>query len=85
MLAAGWMLHKPAPAPVLRSMIVLPPKVRLDTINPALALSPDGKKVVMAAVGPDGKQQLYLRSLDSLTLQPMAGVVWPRLAAVSVG
>ena len=73
MLAAGWMLHRPPAAPVLRSALVLPPKLRLDTINSSVALSPDGKRVVIAASGADGKQQLYLRSLDALAVQPMAG------------
>src|SRR5215470_4731185 len=66
MLTAGWLLHRPAESPVLRTNIVLPSKLRLDPINTAVALSPDRKKLVMAAVGDGGKQQLYLRSLDAL-------------------
>src|SRR5215470_2050762 len=73
MLSAGWLLHRPAEAPVLRANLVLPPKLRLDPINTAVALSPDRKKLVMAAVGDGGKQQLYLRSLDALTVQPIQG------------
>jgi Tol biopolymer transport system component len=73
MLTAGWLLHRPAEAPVLRANLVLPTKLRLDPINTAVALSPDGKKLVMAAVGDGGKQQLYLRSLDALTVQPIQG------------
>jgi len=33
MLSAGWLLHRPADAPVLRANIVLPPKLRLDEIK----------------------------------------------------
>ena len=73
MLGAGWFLHLPAEQPVLRSNVVLPSKLRLDSINTAIALSPDGKKIVMAAAGEGGKQQLYLRSLDALTVQPIQG------------
>jgi eukaryotic-like serine/threonine-protein kinase len=73
MLVLGWILHRPGAAPVLRSSIVLPPKLRLDPINTAVALSPDGKKLVISAVGEGGKQQLYLRSLDALTVQPIQG------------
>jgi serine/threonine protein kinase/WD40 repeat protein len=73
MLGAGWFLHLPVEQPVLRSNIVLPPKLRLDSVNTAIALSPDGKKIVMAAAGEGGKQQLYLRSLDALTVQPIQG------------
>jgi hypothetical protein len=73
MLVAGWMLHQPPAAPVLRSTLILPPKLRLDTVNPAIALSPDGRRLVMAASGTDNKQLLYVRSLDALTAQPLAG------------
>jgi Tol biopolymer transport system component len=73
MLSAGWLLHRPGEAPVLRANLVLPPKLRLDTINTAVALSPDGKKLAMAAVGEGGKQQVFVRSLDALTVQPIQG------------
>lgn len=73
MLAAGWLLHRPAEQSVLRSNVVLPSKLRLDSGNTAIALSPDGKKLVMAATGEGGKQQLYLRSLDAMTVQPIPG------------
>jgi eukaryotic-like serine/threonine-protein kinase len=73
MLSAGWLLHRPAESPVLRAELVLPPKLQLDANNTAVALSPDGKKLVMAAAGEAGKQQLYVRSLDALTVQPIQG------------
>jgi len=73
MLSAGWLMHRPAEAPVLRTNLVLTSKLRLDPINTAVALSPDGKKLVLAAVGEGGKQQLYLRSLDALTVQAIQG------------
>lgn len=59
---------------VLRSSIVLQPGFNLDPDNSSLALSPDGQRLVFAASGSDGKgQQLWLRSMDGLTIQPLAG------------
>ena len=57
----------------MRSNVDLPSKLRLDSTNTAIALSPDGKRLVMAAMGDGSKQQLYLRSLDGLTVQPIQG------------
>jgi len=73
MLAIGWLLHRPETVPVVRSFIVLPPKFQLDAFNTALVLSPDGRKVVLAGTGQDGKAELYLRSLDALAAQPLPG------------
>jgi Tol biopolymer transport system component len=36
-------------------------------------ISPDGRKLAFVAIGADGKQQLWLRPLDSATAQPLAG------------
>ena len=36
-------------------------------------ISPDGRRIVFSAVGKDGKQQLLIRSLDSLDAQPLPG------------
>ena len=59
---------------LFRSSINLPPGFSLDRSNSSLALSPDGQRLVFAAAGDDGKgQQLWLRSLDSLTIQPLTG------------
>ena len=59
---------------LLRSSINLPAGFSLDRNNSSLALSPEGQRLVFAAAGDDGKgQQLWLRSLDSLTIQPLAG------------
>jgi serine/threonine-protein kinase len=70
---AAWIL-KPAPAqPVSRFTITLPPGQKLAVSNGSgLALSPDGSRLVYAAIG-DGTQQLYLRALDSLETQPIPG------------
>jgi eukaryotic-like serine/threonine-protein kinase len=73
MLTAGWLLHRPPEAAILRSNIMLPPKLRLDPTNTAVAFSPDGKKLAIAVVIEGAKQQLYVRSLDALTVQPIQG------------
>jgi serine/threonine protein kinase len=66
--------RKPITQPLLRSSINLPTGFILDSANSSLALSPDGKRLVFAATGPDGKaQQLWIRSIDSMTIQSLPG------------
>jgi Tol biopolymer transport system component len=38
-----------------------------------VAVSPDGSRIAFTAGGPDGKRLLWVRPLDSLTAQPLAG------------
>jgi Tol biopolymer transport system component len=61
----------PAPQPVSRAVITMPPGQRLVLSDqPALAISPDGTKLVY--VGAQGNtQQLYLRAMDSLEATPV--------------
>jgi len=73
MAGLGYWLRAPEPVPVLRVNLDLPPKTHLDPQNTSLALSPDGRTVVFAAADPDGKQSLWVRALDSLQGQPLAG------------
>jgi hypothetical protein len=64
--------------PVLRAFLPPPDKTAfnvrggLATSSPP-ALSPDGRRLAFSAVGADGKNQLWIRSLDALTSQPLAG------------
>jgi serine/threonine-protein kinase len=44
-----------------------------STIYGNLALSPDGARIVFAAKAKDGKQQLWVRRLDSSAAQPLTG------------
>jgi len=64
-----------AQQPLLRLSITPPDKTQFnlsgDTSGPAM-ISPDGKYVVFSA-GAGGHLQLYLRSLDSVAAQPLAG------------
>jgi WD40 repeat protein len=71
--AAAWLLRRPAPAPVLRTSIELPPKMDLDGANTSLALSPDGTVLAIAASSADGKQQLWIRRMDGFGVQPLPG------------
>jgi Tol biopolymer transport system component len=64
-----------ADAPIYRSSILPPERVTLATASPAggLALSPDGRRLVFTAQGADGRVMLWVRSLDGLTAQALAG------------
>jgi Tol biopolymer transport system component len=61
--------------PVIRTQIVPSEKLQFnfvgDNAGPPV-VSPDGKNIVFAARG-EGKNQLFVRSLDTLTPQPIAG------------
>ncbi|HET9384993.1 MAG TPA: hypothetical protein VFO67_07580, partial [Gemmatimonadales bacterium] len=75
--AAGALLRQPPSAPAepggLRLSIALAPGTEIGEVdNPAIAISPDGRRVVYAAVGASGRQ-LYLRSIDSFDAQALPG------------
>jgi serine/threonine protein kinase/Tol biopolymer transport system component len=65
----------PPKTPVLRANILPPDNTTLDFTNGVgvPALSPDGKRIVFGARSSDGKTPLWVRSLDALTAQPLAG------------
>jgi len=78
-LAAGvavWTL-KPATstAPRTRTAVTLPPGQALETAwGPAVALSPDGARLVYLGFGRSGAtMQLYLRPMDQFEAKPIAG------------
>jgi Tol biopolymer transport system component len=54
------------------------PETRLDIVTPAtsspasFALSPDGRRIAYVAIG-DGASRLWVRSLDSISAQPLPG------------
>ncbi len=69
-IAMMYVSRKPSTQPLLRSSINLPTGFTLDKENSSLALSPDGKRLVFAATGSNGtSQQLWIRSMDSMTIQ----------------
>ena len=67
--AAGWILRAPEPDPVSRSSYVLPGDQQFTgATGTALALSPDGSRMVYATNG-----QLYLRTMDTFESTPISG------------
>ena len=63
----------PAPRPVTRMVITLPPGDQLAALDyPAVAISPDGTQLAYVAIR-GGTRQIYLRGLDSLEARPLAG------------
>ena len=73
---AFWFLRPTAPKDVMRFVIPLPPDQRMDLgapIRPAIAISPDGKRLVYAAVQSDNARQLFIRTMDGLQAQPIPG------------
>ena len=63
--------EKPTEIPVSKLFLNPPEKTRFVDVPPTV--SPDGREIVFGAVSEDGKTQLWLRPLDSLTAQPLAG------------
>jgi Tol biopolymer transport system component/predicted Ser/Thr protein kinase len=60
----------PPPAETVRLQIPLPPKT---TFMGHLSISPDGRRVIFAAAGEDGRSRLWVRALDSLEAHPLPG------------
>jgi len=80
--SAAWLIRPVGPKAVTRFAVVLPPGQHLDSGRPALAISPDGTRLVYAAAQGSsstsiiqdlGGTQLYLRSFDSLDARPIPG------------
>ena len=72
-LAALALIHfreKPPVADVVRFQIPAPEK---SNINYGAYLSPDGRRIVFSARGPNGQTVLWVHSLDSLESRPLAG------------
>ena len=58
-----------------RASIILPPGIDTSVASPArrFAISPDGTRLAFVARGADGRTLLWVRPLDGLTAQPLAG------------
>ncbi len=72
---AVWILKPaPAPKPVTRTMITLPPGQELAGLDfgPSVVLSADGSHLAYVA-RQGGIQQIYLRSMDSQEAKPISG------------
>jgi len=72
-LALGYRLRVPAPVPVMRSNLMLPPDTTLASGDTSLALSPEGTRLAIIASGTDGTRRIWIRPMDSLAAQALAG------------
>ncbi|HYN06179.1 MAG TPA: protein kinase [Vicinamibacterales bacterium] len=73
--AAGWyeLNGRPADRPMVRSSLIAPEGTEFDFSEGAPALSPDGRRVAFLARRPNGARQIWIRALDTLPAQPLAG------------
>ena len=62
-------LNQPKPS-VVRFLVSPPENVNWAPINP-MALSPDGHFLAFVGLSQDGRQQLWLRSIDNVTARPL--------------
>jgi eukaryotic-like serine/threonine-protein kinase len=69
----AWILKPAAPKPIARFAMSLPPGQRLDTFGPAIAISPDGTRLVYAAGPSNLTTQLYIREMGGLEARPIPG------------
>jgi serine/threonine protein kinase/Tol biopolymer transport system component len=72
-LAGGFLLRKTPTPPMFRATLLFPDEMRLDEQNASVAISPDGRTVVLAASGKEQPLQLWVRRLDSDVTTPIAG------------
>jgi Tol biopolymer transport system component/predicted Ser/Thr protein kinase len=73
---AAWFLRPKPEQPLLQVEITPPEGAKfVSTISyfSHLALSPDGRRIAFLATGKDGKQMLWLRSIDSSAAVALAG------------
>ncbi len=69
-LAYGFVRRAPKPPRVVRFEVAIPPDI---TAIDAPKISPDGKLLAFNATDKDGKTRIWLRPLNALTAQPLAG------------
>ncbi len=69
-LGYGFLRRAPKPPRVVRFEIAVPPDI---TAIDAPKISPDGKTLAFNATNKEGKTQIWLRPLNALTAQPLAG------------
>jgi Tol biopolymer transport system component/DNA-binding winged helix-turn-helix (wHTH) protein len=71
-LGIALLRESPPKERVIRMQISAPDGISTPDID-SFALSPDGERLVFIGVGSDGRRQLWLRSLSSLTQEPLEG------------
>jgi serine/threonine protein kinase len=70
-LGAGRFVRSPAPAPLVRFTVKAPPNTVLSPN--VVAISPDGRLLALVATDSVGVQRLWVRPLDALVSNPLAG------------
>jgi len=70
---AAWVLKPKSEQPLLQMEITPPEGAKFVNTLAPFALSPDGRRIVFLAAGKDGKQMLWLRSIDSSSAAALAG------------
>jgi Tol biopolymer transport system component len=79
----GYLRRAPAPQRVVRSFILPPQKTTFTSVGiegGAVAVSPDGRRLAFAATNESGNHLLWVRPLDSVAAEPLAGTeggAWP--------
>jgi eukaryotic-like serine/threonine-protein kinase len=68
--AWGFLRRAPKPPRVVRFEVAIPPEI---TAIDAPKISPDGKMLAFNATDKDGRTRIWLRPLNALTAQPLAG------------
>ncbi|HSG66891.1 MAG TPA: protein kinase, partial [Gammaproteobacteria bacterium] len=61
------------PPRVVRSSLLPPEKASFEPSSGAMVLSPDGRRIAFVAQTEDRESLLWVRSLDALSAQPLAG------------
>jgi Tol biopolymer transport system component/predicted Ser/Thr protein kinase len=64
--------EKPAEVHAIRFTLPMPDKVMLS-FNDYPGISPDGRRMVISGHTPEGKEFLWIHSLDALGIEPLAG------------
>jgi eukaryotic-like serine/threonine-protein kinase len=72
-IATQEMQQRSSPSINTRTLILPPEKASFDMTEGLFALSPDGTQMVYVATDALGKELLWVRPLDSLEAQPLAG------------
>jgi eukaryotic-like serine/threonine-protein kinase len=73
-LVFGWLyLRQEPPQQRAVQFLIAPPEHVTTPDLDSMAVSPDGARLVFIGVSVDGRRQLWLRSLASLTAEPLAG------------
>ncbi|HEV2351942.1 MAG TPA: protein kinase, partial [Terriglobia bacterium] len=76
LFAIGYWARAPIPRPAIRAYIKPAPNSNFTSFNggtAGFAVSPDGLRLAYVASLPDGESVLWVRFLDSLQAQPLAG------------